>query len=209
MDLAAPLRPEVLRPVVTLVVPGTIASGPFVLLLGSYVSPVAEFWGLHTSAFTVLLVLTVLAAGFILDDTGTVVEKFWIDKWLENRRSTHRSDWNDYLKLQLEDEIVGQRYLRNKFTQLKFELSMCQSLFVFWLGLFWLQIRVGIWSSIGFVLASALLVVGAIGFLFASRLTACVLSETRALILEAVKEGPKGVVSKQRSAPRAAEREIR
>jgi hypothetical protein len=185
MDLSAPFKPEVLRPMVTLVVPGTIAVGPFVLILGEYVEAVATFWQQHPKAFTAILVLVVLAAGYILDDIGTFFEKYIIDKRLRGSGSDHAAQWKSYLKLRLQDEIIGQRYLRNKYTQLKFELSLAHSLVAFWIGLAWLQCLQPIWSSTGFVLASLFILGSSVLSFVAAIFTAKLLGETRALILEA------------------------
>ena len=187
MDLAAPLKPEVLRPLTTLIVPGTIATGPFVLVLGHHVPPVALFWTEHPKAFTVLLVIAVVAAGFIIEDLGTVIE-YLIDRVL-NRidKGKHNADWNAYLKLRLNDEVIAQRYLRLKFTQLKFELAMALALPIFWFGIRWLQIIKPIWSSTGFTLISVFLWIGAALMLGGAVITAKLLGSTRALILEAMK----------------------
>lgn len=193
MDLTAPFKTEVLRPVTTLIVPGTIAVGPFVLILGDYVPAIANFWNDHPSAFSVLIVLAILAAGFIIDDLGAEIEVLAWDRLLCKNDKSHNKNWSEYLKLQLNDELVGQRYLRTKFTQLKFELAMGPSLVIFWAGLLWLQVLHKMWSAIGFALVTLLLFMGAGYLLWESWRTAQVLSKTRKLILEAVATGPKGI----------------
>ena len=193
MDLTAPFKTEVLRPITTLIVPGTIAVGPFVLILEDYVAPVARFMAEHASAFAVLLVISVLAAGFIIDDLGAAIESRIWDPLLEKRDPSHTRNWHAYLKLQINDELVGQRYLRTKVTQLKFELAMAPALMIFWIGLAWLQVIHGLWSRLGFVVVTLLILAGAGYLLWESFKTARVLSRTRALILEAITEGPKGI----------------
>ena len=199
MDLAEPFKTEVLRPITTLVVPGTIAIGPFVLILGDCVPSVEKFWTQHSHAFAVLLVLSVLAAGYIMDEISTMIEsKIW-DKKIEKRKSGHNREWNEYLQLQLNDELIGQRYLRLKVTQLKFELAMAPSLVIFWFGLLWLQAVHKIWSHTGFALVTVMIFAGAAYLLWESWQTANILSSTRTIILEAIKVGPKGI-AKQNSA---------
>jgi len=201
MDVAAPFKSEVLRPLITLVFPGTIALGPFVLLLGHYVSPVPQFWLQHPHAFALLLGMSVLAAGFIIDNVGSTVERYWWDRRIDTAtEKKHMENWCAYLKLQMQDEIVAQRYIRQKVTQLKFELAMPPALAIFWLGLLWLQLTQGIWSTVGFILATVPIWAGCAYLLWESGKTANVLSETRALLLEAIDEGLKGI---KRQAPGA------
>ena len=200
MDLAAPFRPEVLRPIVTVVVPGTIACGPFVLIAGHYLSAVEHFWTVHPTAFTVLLTLAVIAVGFMIDDIGSDIEFHVWDRLLAKADPKHTENWQRYLKLQLKDEIVGQRYLRILLTQLKFELAMAPALTVFGLGVAWLN-EIHHFFSWSAAVAVAIALIGAICYLlFESWQTAGVLSRTRALILQAIDEGIKGVVSPTRPA---------
>ena len=55
MDLSDPLKPDVLSPIVTLVLPGTIAVGPYTLILAHYVPAVSRFWVQHSRAFAVVV----------------------------------------------------------------------------------------------------------------------------------------------------------
>ena len=193
MDLEAPLKPEVLRPLITLVVPGTIAIGPFVLITGHYVPAVERFWTQHATAFSVLVALAILATGFVIDDFGTHIEVEWWDPQISSNHPDHDTNWNRYLKLQLKDELIAQRYLRLKLTQMKFELAMAIALPISWTGLLWLNCIFRFWFgttmgfiTIGFVTATTLL-------LRESLITARLLSRTRALILNAIDDGVKGI----------------
>jgi hypothetical protein len=173
-----------------------IAIGPYILVLGAYVPEVDTFWSEHSTAFGVLLVASVLAAGFIIDDIGSFVETIFWDKFLDTAApGEHTKKWNEYLQLQLNDELIGQRYLRTKFTQLKFELAMGVALPIFWTGLLWVQFLRKIWSICGFMLASAFVLSGAGALLWASWETAKLLSRTRKIILDAFSNtnGPKGI----------------
>jgi hypothetical protein len=193
VDLATPFKTEVLRPLVTLVVPGLIAVAPFVLVTAEYVPEVSAFWQTHAHAFAVVIALVTLAAGFIIDDLGTGVEKWVIDRRLKRKlrsdcdEDVHGATWRAYLKLRLDDEIVGQRYLRTKFTQLKFELSMCLSLVVFAGGITWLDLRHPIWSWPGLIAIDATLLGSSGLFLWGASITAELLHETRVIILESLK----------------------
>ncbi len=198
MDMTAPFKTEVLRPIITLVAPGIIACGPFALILGHYVPAVKEFWTVHPNAFAVLLGLVVLAVGFVIEDIGSFVESHVWDSILAKRNPAHLKDWKRYLKLQLNDELVGQRYLRTKLVQLKFELAMSPALLVFWIGLMWLNGIHQFWACVATILVSLTVFVGVAYLLYESWKTAGVLSETRAFIPEAVDEGVKGIDRHQR-----------
>jgi hypothetical protein len=196
MDLAEPLKTEVLRPLATLVVPGTIAVGPFVLVLGSYVPAVKDFWAQHPNASAVLLAMCVVAAGYLMDEISTSVEAHIFDKKLDVDKPGHKQVWNAYLQLQLNDELVGQRYLRLKVTQLKFELAMSPALLIFLLGLLWLQFLHVPWSWWGFMLVAVAIFCGSAYLLWEAWQTAGILSDTRTLILKAIEQGPKGIQRK-------------
>jgi hypothetical protein len=199
MDLSTPLKTDVLRPLVTLVVPGIIAVGPFALVLGDYVPPVAQFWNDHPNAFAVLLAIAVLAAGFVIEDIGASIENYCWDRLMSRGDSTHLANWNEYLKLRMDKDLVGQQYLETRVTVLKFELAMAPALMIFWLGLLWLQADHAMWSTSGFLMVTLLLFAGSGYFFWESWQTANLLSRTRALILDAVKTGPRGVVSGHRA----------
>jgi hypothetical protein len=196
MDLAAPFKTEVLRPLVTLAVPGTIAIAPYILVLGHYVPSVETFWSQHPSAFAALVVLVVVAAGFIIDDIGANIEFYIWDPLLARHDPAHVTNWHKYLKLELGDELVGQRYLRHKFTQLKFELAMATALPIFWSGLMWLNGIYAMWARAGVTLVTIVIAGGSAYLLFESSQTAKVLANTRALILESIAEGVKGIPNK-------------
>jgi hypothetical protein len=196
VDFSAPFKPEVLRPIVTLVLPGTIAVGPYTLILARYVPAVERFWTAHPDASTALLVLAVVAAGFVIDDIGSFVEKLLWDKRLDARTPDrqHTNRWYEYLKLQLNDELIGQRYLRTKLTQFKFELAMAVALPVFWSGLLWLHLLNPIWSYVGFGMVTIVIFAGATFFLWSSWESAKLLARVREKILEAFDgDGPKGI----------------
>jgi hypothetical protein len=193
VDLAAPFKPEVLRPFISVVVPGLIAVSPYVLLLGYYVTPVQTFWGAHSHAFAGLLAAAVLAVGFILSDFGELIEVHLWDRKLKTIDQKHEEKWERYLQLQLDDELIGQRFLRTKLTQYKFELAMVPALVWFWSGLLWLQIVQPIWSPSGFSLFSVALGLGTVYLLWESWNTAKSLANARTWILNAILSGPKGI----------------
>lgn len=188
MDLTAPFKDEVLRPITTWVIPGSIAIAPYILILGSYVPRVMHFWDAHEAAGTAVITICVLTAGLILDNVGASIESNWWDRLLVTKYSNHLNDWDRYLKLRIKDEIVAQRYLKDFVMRMKFELSMAPALLLFWGGLMWLNALYAIWEPRGVLFMSGLLVGGALYFLRASYVSARVLSRVRTSILEAIAE---------------------
>jgi hypothetical protein len=194
MDLAAPFKPEVLRPFVTIVVPGLIADAPYILLLGYYVPAVPKFWAEHPQVFAAICGAAVLATGFIISDLGELLEVHAWDRLLAKQDSKHNEKWQSYLKLQLDDELIAHRFLRTKVTQFKFELAMVPALVTFWVGLFWYQLLEPIWSPCGFLLFSLAVGAGVSYLTLESWKTANGLAKIRAYILDAIEKGPKGIM---------------
>lgn len=193
MDLAAPFKPEVLRPFVTIVVPGLIANAPYVLLLGHYVPPVETFWTQHPQAFAVIFGAAVLAVGFIISDLGELLEVYAWDRCLRKKDPDHTNKWHAYLKLQLDDELIAHRFLRTKVTQFKFELAMVPAVIIFWSGLLWYQLIQPIWPSGGFTLFSLAVWSVVLYLIWESWNTADGLADIRGYILDAIEKGPKGI----------------
>lgn len=187
MDVTSAFKSEVFRPLTTVVIPGAVAVAPFVILVGYYVPVTFEFWDDHPAAVVSIITVAAIAAGLILDNIGTHIESQLFDEWLEKCRTGHKANWRTYLGLELKDELVGQRYLRGRVERLKFELSMGPALIIFAIGLTWLQIIYGIWRWPGFAVLFALLTASGLAMLYEAYKTACVLSDTRAVIIEAMK----------------------
>ena len=189
MDFVETFKSEVFRPVVTLVIPGAVAIGPYIIVTGSYVPRVRVFWDEHPSAFVAIVTIFGIAAGLILEDLGAEIEILW-DSLISRNDPQHNETWKEYLKLELKDEIIGQRYLRIILTWLKFELAMFPALVIFWGGLLWINCLFHVWTAVGFILLS-IFILGVAGYLlYSSYETAKNLGEKRKLIIEAVKARP-------------------
>lgn len=191
MDLISGLKSELFRPLVTLAIPGSIATAPFVLLALGRVTELAAFRDTQPSMFVVILAMTVLAVGLVLEDVGARVETLW-DWRLKRKNAAFDAEWHAYLALSTQDEIVGQRYLRSVVTRMKFELATGPALLAHVVGLNWANVRLGfltlsqIWiASLGLLVLSAYL-------LFESYSSASVLMKVRRDIV--------GASSKQRAA---------
>lgn len=199
MNFAETFKSEVFRPIVTLVIPGAVAIGPYIIVAGYYVPRIQKFWDEHPSAFVAIVTIFGIAAGLVLEDIGLLIETGW-DRVLDNKKnkekgadSEHFINWEKYLKLELKDEIIAQRYLRIVLTWMKFELAMFPALVFLWAGLLWVNCIYNVWSELGFVLLS-LFILGLASFLlYNSYLSAKNLAQKRKWIIEAVEaRAPKG-----------------
>jgi len=123
MDFISAFKSELFRPLVTLLIPGVIAGGPYFVLVGQLVPPLRAFGSRHPSVATAIVIATITAIGLVLENWGSRVETFW-DDCLARKDATHKSTWDRYLQLRLKDEIIGQRYLRTFLVRMKFELAM-------------------------------------------------------------------------------------
>jgi MFS family permease len=188
VDFISAFKSELFRPLATLVVPGGVAIGPYVLVAAYYFPGVASFWREHPSAFVAILVICIVAVGLIVEDLGAFIERDLWDSKLARENEYHSDHWEQYLKLKLNDEIVGQRYLRTVLTRMKFELAMVPAFFFFWCGLLWLNRLYDLWRPSRFALLSGVLLVVTIYLLLESFRSASVMSTTRGLIVEAVRD---------------------
>ena len=186
MDVTSAFKTEVLRPLVAIVIPGAFAIAPYTVLLGYYVPGTFDFWDDHPSAVVAIIVVAAIAAGLVLDDIGSHIESRYWDEKLEKAKPGHKQRWKEYLALELKDEVIGQRYLRGRVEWLKFELSMAPALLSFIAGLTWLQCIYHFIRWPGFAGLAAFFLALAAFLLRESFVTACLLAETREIILTAM-----------------------
>jgi hypothetical protein len=147
MDLESTLKDEYLRPIATTLVPGSIALGPFVLLLKNNVPAVETFIHDYPAAFVTAFVVFVIAAGLILEDLGAQIEVNCFDKPMRKKDTRCKERWEQYLRLTLNDSLIGQQYLKTVLVRFKFELSMIPALVLFVGGIVWLQYDSPFWPS--------------------------------------------------------------
>ena len=131
--------------------------------------------------------MATLVAGLILEDIGSRIEVGW-DAILDSRPDDQSGKWKEYLQLQIQDEYVGQRYLRTIYVRFKFELSMAPSLAISTIGLIWLNNLYHFWAigSIAWI-ATALFLVAAY-LLYESYASSDQLRELHCWIIEAVQK---------------------
>lgn len=191
-DPTSALKNDSFRQLIVLVIPGATAIGPYILVSSNYVKSVAKFWDDHPSAFVAIMVVVILTAGLVLEAIGSRIECFW-DNCLGD---DHKQNWDNYLGLNLKDDIIGQRYLRSVLLRMKFELSMGPALLIHWLGLFWINIIHSTWKwYFGFALISMIVLSLAIFLIFESYTSAGLLSSTRNIILKAINNKSLNVIS--------------
>jgi hypothetical protein len=190
MDIDSAFKSEVFRPLVTLVVPGSIVVGPYILVVGFYFPNVNVFWNEHSSAFVAIVAVCILAIGLVLENLGSMIECDVLDEIIDRKDKIHRDKWNDYLKLEVKDEIIGQRYLRTILTRMKFELAMIPALFFFWCGVLWMNRLYGTWRTSRFILMSAVVFVLIVVMFLEAYRSAKNTAKTRALIIDAAQARP-------------------
>jgi hypothetical protein len=142
-ELFSAFQTDVFRPIVTLIIPGALATTTwFIALLWAFPT-VKDLTLRNTTEASLILVLVMLAIGLICENIGSLVE----DKLdgIANRSTQGRFMliWNAYLRTAFVADPVGRRYLRTLVIRLKFELGMLAGLFIADLGLIWLG-RVGL-----------------------------------------------------------------
>jgi hypothetical protein len=186
MDLTSILKSEILRPLSVLFLPGSIAISPFVFITLAY-NPKLQIWvNGNTNLFIFILILIALAVGHMLEDVGSFIERR-LDDLLDKKSTNHlEKRWYPYLKLKINEEYVGQRYLRTILVRMKFELSMVPALMVFLIGFLWLNARLGFWGQCPTALL-VILIAGLIAFLIMEAYKSLfTLDETRMLLISAV-----------------------
>lgn len=183
MDVTSFLKNEIFRPLTTLVIPGSFAIGPFVILCQNHSKPISDFSKTNPNLYAAVLFILVLASGLVLEDLGGHLEtKFSND--LEKENIKHKLVWHDYLKLNTQDQFIGQRYLRTIVTRLYFELSMVPALALFLIGFLCLDFFDPFIRCSGAVVISILTIGLGVYLFFEAKRSVCVLSSLRETIIE-------------------------
>jgi len=187
MDLMSALKNEIFRPLTTLVVPGFFAAWPFIMLCQRHFKAVNDFSRDNFGGYAAVLFVVILAAGLILEDIGGRLENR-VSKSLEATDPKHATIWRDYLKLNTQDQFIGQRYLRTIVTRFYFELTMTPALVFFLIGFHWLNCMYPFISCSGaLIITIAVILVGTFLMIEAKR-SAYVLSTLRQAIVEGYRE---------------------
>jgi hypothetical protein len=146
MNVESALKDDVFRPLATTIVPGTLAIAPYILVSAVYVPQIEQFWNDHPNAFAAAIAVIVIAAGLICEDIGSEIEAGWIDKRMKRRDPEFQTRWQRYLTLELDEHLVGRKYLKSLVLRFKFELAMIPALISLMVGLNWLNVlRLYLW----------------------------------------------------------------
>lgn len=181
MDITSTFKKEIFRPLITLVIPGFTAVCPYLFVAADHFSGLKIFWSKNPYPFTGILFIIIIAVGLILEDIGSRIECCW-DRSICGTEND--DNWKNYLKLELKDEIIGQRYLRTILTRMKFELSMGPALLIFAGGFLWLNSKVEIIECYSCFVIFILSVFLGVYILYESYAGAKLLRETRQTIIE-------------------------
>lgn len=123
MDVTTAVRSDVLPAVGSFLIPGAIASAPYVSLAWGTPHHLKAFVDANQGISTAAGALLVVGAGLLVESIGTFVESHVVDKCHDNPKAI-QDRWTEYLKIAWIREPVGQRYLRRVLTTFKFELNM-------------------------------------------------------------------------------------
>lgn len=145
MDLLSFIKNEFFRPIATLVIPGSIAFSTWSILAVKLNPGLLEISKSGNGLLVTIFIGLSLAVGMLLEDLGSKIEVIF-DKKLYKLDPLAKKRWSDYLKLELKDELVGQRYLRTLLIRLKFELSMFPAILSCYAGLWILNFYTHYWE---------------------------------------------------------------
>ena len=152
MDFVNVLKNELFRPVATLIVPGSLAFFPYALLIANINPGVVSVWEGHNGVVVTMFLMVALALGMVIENIGSLIE-ILIDGVLGDE---HINRWREYLGLRVQDEIIGQRYLRTLVLRLKFELSALVAIPISYLGFLLLNQVSGYWSFFSMIIGISL-----------------------------------------------------
>lgn len=119
------------RSLLTVLIPGLVASAPWLLALVQHTSATLGFSEYPTLGH-VLIFATAAVTGAIFEGLGSVLEDRW-DKEREDEYSVS-DNWYEYLARSFDREPVAYRYISRMVTSLYFELSMLFAIPVFIVG---------------------------------------------------------------------------
>ncbi|HSX59634.1 MAG TPA: hypothetical protein VLF18_05500 [Tahibacter sp.] len=185
MDIANVIKPDVYRIVIVTMVPGFLATSPWLSGVFWPGLKLASTWKdmlipIGLTGFAVCLIV-----GLILENIGSEIEVHFADKWVV-KNNNKLDNWNAYLQLETDAEFVGQRYIRSFLIRFKFELSMIPALVISAAGLLAsLYFNQGLTVPQTATLVTLMFTI-AIWFLFAVRQSALVLAQTRELLIIAL-----------------------
>jgi hypothetical protein len=183
-DATSVLRTDVFRSVVTIIIPGLVATSPFLALVARYCPWLSEFVRQNAGLSSLALLLIAMTAGHVIEDLGSRIEAHFWDACLKRRNKRFIQEWKDYLRLAFEHEPVGQHYLKTILLRFKFETNLAVSLIVSLLGMISYGVVVG---GPGYCVCSGILFPLLAAYLLYESKTSCkVLADIRHQLLKGV-----------------------
>jgi hypothetical protein len=123
-ELFSAFGSAVFFPLVSLVLPGLIATSSWFVLLARSERVHELIRQNHTETAFVLMLISIFV-GTIIDDLGMRIESYWLDRQRDARtKGLHFEEWWAYLRTPFPVEPSGRRHLRNLVARLKFELGV-------------------------------------------------------------------------------------
>ncbi len=138
MNFFAAFQSEVFRPLVTLLIPGGLATSSWLVALCLRFPKLRVSIATHSAESYIILFLAVTATGIILEDLGAKIEIRFDNA--ANKRSDDKFDneWYAYLRTAFVCDPIGRGYLRTLVLRLKFQLGILLGSSVAGVGLLWL-----------------------------------------------------------------------
>jgi hypothetical protein len=110
------------RSLIVVLVPGLVATAPWILLIAIYFPLALHAYDTHAVAWNALMFALVVVVGSVLEGIGSNLEVKW-DKERDFDFDV-QENWYKYLALTPSVEPVGFRYISRNVTTLYFELAM-------------------------------------------------------------------------------------
>jgi hypothetical protein len=182
-DIFSAFQADVFRPIVSLLIPGAIATSSwFVALLWKYPTLQTLVAANHTETIFLLL-LAMLGLGLICENLGSRIEILY-DGLAREQDGEFDSVWFSYLRTAFVAEPIGQRYLRTTVLRLKFELGSCVGIAIADAGVLWLWQLALPWQRALTMLGGSVFLIGY--FIWESWATHGLLAQTRRELLKPI-----------------------
>jgi len=124
------LKSEIFYPLVAILIPGSIASFPWLIAIYMKYSLVSSFYDSNQEVARWFLLGIVIFAGIIVRDIGLEIEREIIDKmWLNKKYPGHEENWWDYLKKEKNNATIFDS-ISSKVVHLEFEIGSAIGLLI-------------------------------------------------------------------------------
>lgn len=124
MNFLSAFQSEVFRPLVTLLIPGALASSSWTVVLIWKFSALQGLISRNHTETAWILFLIITATGIIIEDWGARVETALDRRANKRTGGKHGEDWYAYLRTAFIADPVGRGYIRSLVMRLKFELGI-------------------------------------------------------------------------------------